>query len=206
MVGHQQPAIRGHGVQRRLDLGVEFLQRDLGGGDAGGDPVAVATRRDQRLAEGGKGGAHPGRIEPHVRIAVERLDVVAHPHQRDATVLHRGQGVVEPLLQAEPVGDDERGVVEHLPIAQRRLVGVGVGSGRQQRPHLERAVTGRLPHEIGPDRGGRDDVRAPVGLRRRVAVAAAPGGGEHTRHEPGGEPPNPGRSGNHSQQAIVAAC
>ena len=77
VVGHQQPAIGGHGVQRRLDLGVEVRQRVLGGGDAGADPVAVAARRDQRLAEGGEGGAHPGRVEPHVRIAVERLDMVA---------------------------------------------------------------------------------------------------------------------------------
>ena len=189
-----------------VELLVEGREVGLGGRHAAVDGRPVGAGGHERIAQRRQGLGDAGRVEPDVRVVAvvvvavvvvvgavlvallvvgaERVDVVADGEHRDAAVGDGVERVGQRLFQPEPVGDDERGAVEDLPVAQRGLERVGVAAGGDDRADVEAAVAGDAAGDVGPDAGRGDDVAA-VGRRAAVGRAGAGGGVVGTAAAPG---------------------
>jgi hypothetical protein len=102
-----------------------------------------------------------GGIEPHVwvRLAIDGQD-------RDAIGQHEpgrggagaGHEVVEEVIEARAVGDDQIRVRQHACILGPRLVVLRSDTSRDERDNDD-AITADLAHDVREDGRGGDDVQ-----------------------------------------------
>ena len=167
----------------------------LGRRHAAVDGRSVGAGGDERVAERRQCVGDAGRVEPDVRVvavvvvtvgsspsapcssssvALERVDVVADGEHRHAAVGDGVEGVVERLLQPEPVGDDEgrRRRAPRGPAATARRRG---GRRRRGRSCGRRGCRRRRPgRRCRPRcRSWRRRSRRPLAVCRRRPRAAA---------------------------------
>ena len=154
------------------DGGQPLADRPGHGLDLGGIGLGVGGvgRRVVRVVLG-KGGAdvvdidqHVGGRHPGMRVGLagigaladaHRLDALADDHAGDA--LEVAEEALEPLLEVQPVPQDQVGVLRLEHVAGRRLVVVDLGVGPGDRFHLGR-LAGDVAGDVGDDGEGGDDL------------------------------------------------
>ncbi len=107
-------------------------------------------------------------------VARERCHLVGEAEDRCSVLGGGVDRVLQRLLEQQPVGDDQVGILQHLPVAQRRLERVRVTADRDDGLDLGQPVTRHVARDVGPDARRGDDHRC-VGVgtcaARRVAAA-----------------------------------
>ena len=99
----------------------------------------------------------------------DRVHSLREVEHRSAGRLDGFEGVLEPLLQQEAVGHDERGALHAGPILEGGLVSVRVAADRDDGLDLCQPSAGHVGDHIGPD-SGRDQYRRRFRTRARCGL------------------------------------